>query len=231
MEGNSQLENQLFSNDWYAAIILLIMLLSGLIGGLASYYLNKSEEKTLLNSLVLGVVASLIVPLFLNMISSNLLFEAQRQIDKIFIFAGFCILASVFSKNFLENMYNKILQQVGNIEKQVETIQEASSEPDIPTGEITEESLKQKGITKIEYELLTTLSTGNYAYRSIAGLKKDSHSDRKLVDNAINTLLSKKLIESRLMRKNQTRYFISSKGREILGELSMEQSEGLAEYE
>jgi len=223
MEGNSQLENLLLSDGWYAAVILLIIVLSGLMGGLASYYLNESEQKSISKSFVLGVVASLIVPLFLNMISSNLLFEAQRQIDKIFIFAGFCLLASVFSRNFLENIYNKILQQVGDIGKQVKTIEEASSEPDIPTGDISEESLKQKGITKIEFGLLNTLSSGKYAYRSISGLKKDSDSDRNSVDNAINTLLAKKLIESRLMGKNQMRYFISSEGRKMLGELSMEQ--------
>jgi len=230
MEGNSQIE-KLFSDGGYAAIILLIMLLSGLIGGLASYYLNKSEEKTLLKSLILGVVASLIVPLFLNMISSNLLFEAQRQIDKIFIFAGFCLLASVFSKNFLENMYKKLLQQVGDIGKKVDTMEQASSEPDIPTGKITEESLKQKGITKIEFDLLNTLSSGKYTYRSVPGLIKQSDSDRHLVASGINTLLSKKLIESRDMGKNQIRYFISSEGRKFLGELSMEQSEALAEDE
>ena len=87
MEGNSQLENLLLSDGWYAAVILLIIVLSGLMGGLASYYLNESEKKSIAKSFVLGVVASLIVPLFLNMISSNLLFEAQRQIDKMFIFA------------------------------------------------------------------------------------------------------------------------------------------------
>ena len=224
MEGNSQLEELLFSDGWYAVIIVLIMLVSGLIGGLASYYLNESEEISMLKSFVLGVVASLIVPLFLNMISSNLLFEAQRQIDKIFIFAGFCLLASVFSKNFLENMYNKILQKVGDMGKQVKRIEEASSEPDIPTGDVTEESLKQKGITKIEYELLNTLSSGRYTYRSVAGLIKQSDSDRNLVSDSINTLLSKKLIESRYMGKNQIRYFISSEGRKTLGELSVEQN-------
>jgi len=221
---NSQLENLLFSDACYAVIIVLIILLSGLIGGLASYYLNESEEISMLKSFVLGVVASILVPLFLNMISINLLYEAQRQIDKIFIFAGFCVLASVFSKNFLENMYNKVLQQVGNIGKQVKTMEEASSEPDIPTGDVTEESLKQKGITKIEYELLNTFSSGRYTYRSVPGLIKQSDSDRNLVSDSINTLLSKKLIESRYIGKNQIRYFISSEGRKTLGELSVEQN-------
>jgi hypothetical protein len=198
--------------------------IAGSLGGWASYYLNESEGKSILKSFVLGVVASSIVPLFLNMISSNLLFEVRKQIEKVFIFAGFCVLASVFSRNFLENIYNNILQQVGDIGKQVKNIEEASSEPDIPTGDISEESLKQKGITKIEFDLLNTLSSGKYTYRSISGLKKDSDSERNSVDKAINTLLAKKLIESRLMGKNQMRYFISSEGRKMLGELSLEQN-------
>ena len=83
MEGNSQIENLLLSDGWYGSVIFLIITLSGLLGGWASYYLNKSEEKSIKESLIFGVVASFIVPLFLNMISSNLLFEAQRKIDKI----------------------------------------------------------------------------------------------------------------------------------------------------
>jgi len=225
LEANSQLENLLLSDGWYGSVIFLIITLSGLLGGWASYYLNKSEEKTIKESLIFGMVASFIVPLFLNMISSNLLFEAQKKLDKIFVFAGFCVLASVYSKNFLENMYNKILQQIGDIGKKVETIEEASNEPDIPTGDISEESLKQKGINQIEFDLLKTLSSGKYAYRSIRGLKKEPKLDSELVDDAINKLLAQKLIESRHFRNRQTeRYFIASEGRKILGELSIEQN-------
>ena len=234
MEGNSQIENLLLPDGWYALVIFLIIILSGLLGGFAAYYLNKaegksikSEGKSIIKSLILGVVASFIVPLFLNMISSNLLIEAQRNIIKIYIFIGFCILASVFSKNFLENMYNKILQQMSDLKKDIAPIKEASNEPDIPTGDISEESLNQKGINKIEYDLLTILSMGKFTYRSIPGLKKEPALKEKsdLVGETINNLLAKKLIEPKHFENRQTeRYFISSEGRKILGELSIEEN-------
>lgn len=104
--------------------------------------------------------------------------------------------------------------------KKLWLFQKPTIEPDIPTGDISEKSLKHKGINKIEFDLLKILSTGKYTYRSISGLKEESASDINLVDNAINELLAKKLIESRLMENKQKRYFISSKGRKILGELS-----------
>ena len=224
MGNNSQLENLLLPDIWYAVLIFLIIVFSGLLGGLAAYFLSESEEKSIRKSFVLGLVASFIVPVFLNMISSNLLSDAQRQIDKVFIFAGFCVLASVFSKNFLENIYNRVLQLVSDMKEKVERMEEASSEPDAPTGEPSKESLDQKRIDKTEFELLNILSSSRWAYRSISGLKNENKLDRNLVDDAINKLLSKKLIETRIFKNNQTRYFISTKGRKLLGDLSTQKN-------
>jgi len=212
----------LMSNGLYAMTIALIMLSAGVLGGFASYYLNESEGKKLIKSVVLGIVAAMIVPVFLNMISSNLLIEAQKNIDKLFIFSGFCILAAVFSRNFLENIYSKVLQQVGNIGKQVKEIEEAAIEPEVPPTEVPEAALKKKGVTAAEFKLLSTLSSGRFVYRSVSGLKKESNLNKHDVDSCINSLLAKKLIESRLNSNNQTRYFISNEGRMLLGELSIE---------
>ena len=97
------LQESLLMDDYlYGLCILTIMLLAGLLGGFASYHLNESDDKSTVKSITLGIVAAMIVPVFLNMISSSLLVEAQKSVDKLFVFLGFCVLASVFSRNFLE---------------------------------------------------------------------------------------------------------------------------------
>ena len=208
----------------YAIVLLLIMLAAGVLGGIASYYLSESEDRSKTKSITLGIVAALIVPVFLNMISSNILIEAQKEIDKLFIFTGFCVLASVFSRNFLENIYNKVIQQVGNLEKKIE---EAAEEPELPAKDVPETLLTKKGITSSEFKILSTLSSGRYTYRSTSGLRKESDLEKSSFDESLNHLIAKKFVRSRLNKNEQQRYFISGQGREVLGELSIEQNEGV----
>lgn len=204
----------------YAGMIVAIMIVAGILGGFASYHLNDSDNKELKRSLTLGVAASIITPVFLNMISSNLLVEAQKQIDKIFIFAGFCVLASTFSRIFLENVSNRVLQQVGDLGKKVQDIEEASSE--LPLGEVPPEKLKGKEISQDEFKLLKVLSEGKFTYRSMRGLQKESEWERPQLDTVLNTLIAKEFVQTRINNKGQMRYFLSGKGRQLLGELSME---------
>jgi fluoride ion exporter CrcB/FEX len=209
----------------YALTIVLVMLTAGAIGGYASYHLNESTEKTKTKSITLGIVAATIVPVFLNTISSNLLVEAQTKLDKLFVFSGFCILASVFSRNFLENIYNKVLQQVGDIGKQVRQIEESASEPDIPAGVVPAQLLEENRLSETEFTLLSMISTGRFTYRSLSGLKKESGLERNEIDGCLNSMLAKKLIESKLNDKKQLRYFLSGEGRQLLGRLSLEQED------
>ena len=215
-------ESFLMSDGYYALIVIIIMISAGVLGGVASYYLNESEDKSKKKSITLGVVASMIVPVFLNMISSNLLIEAQKHVDKIMVFSGFCILAAVFSRNFLENIYNKVIQQVGNIGKQVKDFEEAASEPDVPTADVTEEVLKVRGLTQNEFMILNGLSAGKYTYRSISGLNKETGLERSDINSCVNTLVAKGLIETRVNDRKRMRYFLSGEGRKMLGELNAE---------
>jgi len=61
---------------------------------------------------VLGIVAALTVPLFLNMISSDLLAAAKSRPIDLFTFAGFCLLFVLFSRRFVESAAAKLLQQL-----------------------------------------------------------------------------------------------------------------------
>ncbi len=58
--------------------------------------------------MLLGIGASLLVPAFLKMISSNLATSADP--NDYLIFAGFCLVAAIFSRRFITTIGEKILE-------------------------------------------------------------------------------------------------------------------------
>lgn len=108
--------------DNYMLLVLGIMVVAGILGGIANYFLAERHAefawRDLFKYAVLGIVAALMVPLFLNMISSNLLDLARTRPINLFVFAGFCLIAVIFSRRFLENLSTKLIQQVSQIRKE-----------------------------------------------------------------------------------------------------------------
>lgn len=107
--------------DNYMLLILCIMVIAGLLGGLANYFMSGKDTgflwRDLIKYVVLGIVAALTVPLFLNMISSNLLAAARGRPIDLFVFAGFCLIFVLFSRRFLEGVSNRFLQQMSQMRK------------------------------------------------------------------------------------------------------------------
>ncbi|MBK8045241.1 MAG: hypothetical protein IPK21_22890 [Haliscomenobacter sp.] len=90
--------------DWnYVAILAGIMLFTGILGGLANSLNTKKEERDYLRSVLLGLVATLTIPLFLKIVDSNLIANSG-ELDNysFFVFAGFCVLAAFYAINFLK---------------------------------------------------------------------------------------------------------------------------------
>jgi len=69
-------------SDSFLFLLLGIMVISGILAGLINYFLTGNQKspvfKAVLADCLLGIAGSLIVPLFLNIISNNLLAAAQK---------------------------------------------------------------------------------------------------------------------------------------------------------
>ena len=101
--------------------IALVMLCAGALGGIVNFFLaDPEQEKPLLwwQHVFVGVVASFMVPLFLNMISGDLI-DKIRGVDgktadysRMFVLAGFCLVAAVSSRAFIKTLSEKVLQEV-----------------------------------------------------------------------------------------------------------------------
>lgn len=219
-------------------IIIIVLLFSGIFGGLVNFFM--SEEKTkktfnVLQSIFIGLCASFTVPLFLNMISSNLLEQIRGSESipgdplKIFVLAGFCLVAATYSRKFMQTISDSILKEIKesketakHAEKEVLNVKE-DVELILEKGTEAEQSDKIKDIEDIlitelsedQRKVLRAMAEGKLILRSISGLAKDTGLQRDSVNKEINELISKGFVTQRESEKGP-RWFITSEGRKSI---------------
>lgn len=94
-----------------------VMLLAGIYGGIINFFLEyeKAEARsrlTIWHMMIIGTGASLLVPLFLTLISSNLVNLKQLEFSKILVFFGFCLIAAISSRRFIMTISERILKEI-----------------------------------------------------------------------------------------------------------------------
>ncbi len=229
------------SLDSYMLIILLIMIAAGILGGVANYFLSDRQSDTPHRDWskypILGVIAALTVPLFLNMISSNLLEAARTRPVDFFVFAGFCLIYVVASRRVFENAANKLLHQMDQMKRDVVQIKQQQDTPPqflreepqavaevlpvVPTKpEVVKESLSYNDI-----EILRALSEENYVYGNLVGLTDKTGLARDLVSSRLTVLKTLGIIETRINEKNVLHWFVSPRGKQMLGDILSGQEE------
>jgi hypothetical protein len=129
--------------------LLSTLAICGVIGGIIGYLdelnvTNKGGVWHFLKYLLLGVAASFIVPLFLNTISSTLIKDVLNasspgSITSLLVVAGFCLIASISSRRFIDRITDKVLEQVN---KAVEAADSAQKKAD--TAVLKAEEAEQK---------------------------------------------------------------------------------------
>jgi hypothetical protein len=117
--------------------LLSTLAICGLIGGIIGYLdelnsTNKGGAWHCLKYLLLGLAASFVVPLFLNTISSTLIKDVLNtgspgSITSLLVVAGFCLIASISSRRFIDRITDTVLEQVN---KAVEAADSAQKKAD-----------------------------------------------------------------------------------------------------
>ena len=223
--------------DSYMLIILLIMIVAGLLGGVANYFLSERRVDSGRGDWgkypILGVIAALTVPLFLNMISSNLLEAARTRPIDFFVFAGFCLIYVVASRRVFENAANKLRGQMDQMKREMVQIKqqrqdaptpapreeplppvEVESPPPPPRPETIRESLSYNDI-----EILRALAEQSYVYGNLVGLTDKTGLARELVSTRLTVLKNLGIIETRINDKNVLHWYVSPKGKQMLGDI------------
>jgi hypothetical protein len=118
------------SDSLHIFLVMLIMLGAGILGGYINHLqTGKAEpDNTPWKCLVIGIGASALVPLFLNMISSNLFDEVlsnapSRKLSTFFVFAGLCLVAAIASTRFIGTLLDKLFAQVQKLQDKTESLE------------------------------------------------------------------------------------------------------------
>jgi len=244
--------------------IALVMLVAGALGGLVNYFLADPEQERRLawwQHVLVGITASYMVPLFLNMISGDLIdkirgtAEKQGDYSKLFVLAGFCLVAAVSSRAFIRSLSERVLQEVKKkvdmvsrtAERAVEKAESASAQAvaasvdatearqavaplveeesaDSSTNEarISQEEIismqrilgQSGGLSSNEVAVLRAIREGGYSLRSLSGIAKDTSLPKEVVNEAISSLLFRRLVGETLGESGQgPRWFVTQAGR------------------
>jgi hypothetical protein len=189
----------------YNIILLLVAMIgSGLLGGAANYLLLHKDDPEYAKrsrSFVLGLVASLLAPLFLKTISSDMLdkissirYGSGMPFD-FFVFFSFCLLVAIFSRTFAETVAKRLAVEVEKAKRESQEAQtraviaeekarevepvlrheiELRTEP-LPESARTSipPALQDLLVDQIDRVLLRALLDGRYSYRTVSGLAEE----------------------------------------------------------
>jgi len=226
--------------DGYMLVILLIMVAAGILGGIANYFLSERQFDANRGDWrkypVLGVIAALTVPLFLNMISSNLLEAARTRPVDFFVFGGFCLIYVVMSRRVFESVAFKLLGQIEQVKRdmtQLKQQQEAASVPREEAPTVAEsapvlaarpEPIKES-LSYNDIEIVRALAEDSYVYGNLAGLTDKTGLARELISTRLPVLKSMGVIETRINEKSILHWYVSTKGKQMLDEILTGQEE------
>jgi ribosomal protein S25 len=212
-------------------VLLLILLIAGggVLGGLANYFMNRTQPGWLKGdfwkSVVVGLAAAAVVPLFLQTVSSNLVAECLNntsadQVVSCLVFFGFCTIAAIFSARFLTSIADKVLREVEEMKQtQNELVQTTDALVDVNSddqgGATSLESLKSDddgGLESFgrepkpapqltsEEKLMWNMENGRRSFRTVDVLAKDAGLDVSTVENILQSMENRGIVKK--MRRN-----------------------------
>lgn len=217
--------------DGHMLIIFAIMLVAGILGGIANFFLSDRHgemgRRDWVKYPVLGIVAALTVPLFLNMISSTLLEGARTKPVDFYVFAGFCLMYVVASRRLFENVAIRLLSQVEQVKREMNHLKQQKQqelavlprEEKIEPPKVEAKPEPRESLSYNDVEILRALSEESFVYGNLAALCDKTGLARDLVSQRLTVMKNLGVIETRINEKNVLHWFVSPRGKQVLGEI------------
>jgi hypothetical protein len=195
-------------------MVFTIMVCAGLLAGVANFFLSEARAgRELAKYIVLGIVAALTVPLFLNMTSSNLLEFGRTRPLSVFVFAGFCLVYVLLSRRVFESIANRLLQMG----------QKQAAGESIPAVALrTTEDFFRAGLSATDIEIMRAVSQGGSVYENLTGLATEVPPSKDFVNDRLVLLRQLGLLDLRTNEQNVIHMCLSSIGAQLLAEVSAE---------
>ena len=190
--------------------LVVIILVAGVLGGSVNYCLSKqsggNDERaddsvgpSCLSAVVIGIGAAFLVPLFLATISSSLIKNildraggGSKSAD-ILVFFGFCLIAAISSRLFIETLSARMLRELKQEVKQTKDDVQMDIDSHTEKDEPVRASDANTDMKKEVVEVLKALDKYGYTLRSKKGLASDTGLDEDTVTNHLDLLVQKGL--------------------------------------
>lgn len=220
----------------HMCIILLMTATGGIIGGITNFaFLPNSERsdkwyKDLPRTVISGLAASLVVPLFLFVIRSEIM-EKSREDDLYYLAVlGFGVLAGVYSKRFLMLMGDEALNlardaksEASQANKKSDAIIETESEGG--SDDKPETQAAKVDLDESEQAVMNEFPKADLKFRSLHGIAKDARMALGDLRKAFDSLITKGLLKEIETEKGK-RFYLTNAGRKQLGLRSDQLSAG-----
>jgi hypothetical protein len=211
--------------------LVLSMAIVGFVGGLANFLREREFKWSIFfRDILYAIIAVSTIPLFLNLISSSLVNEILNNINVLdnnyLVFIGFCALASLYSKTFLDRMYNKIIEDLSKVKKEVrdsnkdikeiqENLEEKSIDIDNAKTQLKEKTNKKGSNDDDLINVMESIYLSNYKYRTLSGIKKDLKMEEKKINEILNELIEEGFIMTKVNKHKNLVYGLTNNGKDI----------------
>ena len=194
------------------------MVLSGILAGIASYFLMENQRPPVLKMVfgycLLGISAALTVPLFLKVISSDLLTRAQRDSTNLFVFNGICLIFAFAACRFKEILFIKRTQKTEKEKKENTIVIPIRTEYGFETTrrESKSDQTDKDDLLSGELKILRSIAAKKHGNTSLVDLLKDPNLAGEKINETLSSLMVKGFVEQRLSKENRLLLYLTSKG-------------------
>jgi hypothetical protein len=207
--------------------VLAVMLVAGLLGGTINFALSRTEHSTWRDwfwSTVVGLGASLLIPLFLNTISSSLLsglLNGSSSSADIYVLAGFCLLGAIASKVMIQTLTQRLLREAAETRNEIRTLKEevapiVAKETETSGGtERPSIELRMFGTDPGVDKVLKALGSDKYTWRYFGGISEETRLPKAEIERALSWLLANRLVVETSGRQGKV-WGLSPEGRDLL---------------
>jgi hypothetical protein len=220
--------------------LLFIILICGIIGGIGNTLREISiDRKLYLKNIILGIIASLTVPLFLQLVSSGIITEIikseKNYVTNYLVFAGFCVIASFSAISFLTSISGRVLQNlkedIKNLKNENENIKTNTDRIDNNLNAIAinegssniDEKELDKIVTPATIEIMNSIQNAGKNFRPLDIIKEEVNLDNKEIEKNVNILVEKNLVKEFTLNDGSKAVALSEGAEDIINNSKAQQ--------
>ncbi|TGG95550.1 hypothetical protein E4656_03795 [Natronospirillum operosum] len=219
----------------HVLVLIAVMLMAGVFGGLVNYYLHGQHDPEIVSlprSLVVGGAASFLMPVVLSLLGSDLVNQSQGDPGQLVLFAGFCLIAALASRVFIVSTTDRILQVAREARERAETLEVGMHNFQLQMSPLIESETENESTEDDNHgvipepdevdvtatNVLKSLGSGRYIFRSLRGLCVDTDYDEGTVTKTLNLLVSRGMA-GRVNGIKGVRWYVTEQGRRFLQQI------------